>query len=136
MHRTRRIPLKIVAAALGAAVTLAPSASARVPDTVPPPASPGHPSQELRSPDARDASAAQSSRWQAYDEAVRHLTPAEQAVAFGAAKAPAPATSPSGDDQIDVPIAAGGVLAALLLGLGGVVLVTRRRNARAPAVSS
>ena len=152
MRSTHRMPMKIVIAALGAAVALAPSATAQVPDMVQPPASPGHPSQDmrspdvrdaaiqspqdLRSPDARDAAAAQSSRWQAYDTAVRNLTPAQQAVAFSAAKAPAPATSPAGDDHIDAPAAAGGVVAMLVLGIGSLVLVTRRRNASAPAVSS
>ena len=151
MRSTRRMPMKFVIAAVGAAVALTPSASARVQDPVPPPASPGHPSQDLRSPDARAAAiqspqdlrspdaraaaAAQSSRWQAYDDIVRHLTPAQQAVAFGTAKTPAPASAPSGNGHVDAPIAAGGVLAAVLLGLGGLVLV-RRRNASAPAVSS
>jgi hypothetical protein len=152
MRRTRRMPIKTLIAALGAAVALAPTAAARVPDVLPPPTSPGHPSQDLRSPDARavavqssqdlrspdarDAATAKLSRWQAYDAAVRNLTPTQRAVAFGSAKAPAPATSPSGDDYVDAPIAGGGVLAAVLLSLGGLVLVTRRRNASAPAVSS
>ena len=127
MRSTRRMPTKIVIAALGVAVALSPSASARVQDPVPVVASPGHPSQDLRSPDA------QSSRWQAYDDAVRHLTPAQQAVAFGTAKAPAPASVPSGDDHVDAAVAAGGVVVALLLGLGSLVLVRRRT---APAVSS
>ena len=136
MRSTRRMPIKIVVAALGAAVALAPTASARVQDPVPPPAAPGHLSQDLRSPDARDATTAQPSRWQAYDDAVRHLTPAQQAVAFGTAKAPAPTSAPSGNDHVDAPVAAGGALAVVLLGLGTLVLVTRRRNASAPTVLS
>ena len=136
MSRTRRTPMKIVIAALGATVALAPSASARVLDAVPLTASPDvQSSQDLRSPDARDVAAAQSSRWQAYDEAVRHLTPAQQAAAFVPRKA-APASAPSSDDRVDPRIAVGGVLAALLLGLRGLILVARRRNASAPAVSS
>ena len=150
MRSTRRMPMKIVIAALGATIALAPTAAARVQDPVLPPASPGHPSQDLRSPDARaaviqspqdlrspdarDAATPQPSRWQAYDTAVRHLTPAQQAVAFGTAKAHAPASAPSGNGHVDAPIAASGALAVVLLGLGSLVLVTRRRNA--PAVSS
>jgi hypothetical protein len=137
MSRTRRMPMKIVIAALGATVALAPSASARVLDPVPLTASPDvQSSQDLRSPDTRDVAAAQSSRWQAYDEAVRHLTPAQQAAAFVPPKAAAPASAPSSEDRVDPRIAVGGVLAALLLGLRGLVLVARRRNASAPAVSS
>jgi hypothetical protein len=134
MRSTRRMPIKIVVAALGAAVALAPTASARVQDPVLPSGSTIQQSQDLRSPDARDAAAAKPTRWQAYDTAVRHLTAAQQAVVFGSTKAPAPAASPSGEDHIDAPVAAGGALAALLLGLGGVVLITRRRSA--PAVSN
>ena len=134
MRSTRRMPMKIVIAALGAAVALSPSASARVQDPVVPSSSTIQQSQDLRSPDARDAAAVQPSRWQAYDTAVRHLTPAQQAVAFGTAKAPAPTSAPSGNSHADAPIVAGGALVVVLLGLGSLVLVTRRRNA--PAVSS
>jgi hypothetical protein len=138
MSRTRRMPMKTLIAALGATVALAPSAAARVPDVVPLSGSTTQQSQDLRSPDARDA-ASQPSRWQAYDDAVRHLTPAQQAVVFGSTKPAAPTSRPSGDDHIDAPIAAGGVV-AVLLGIGGLVFVGRRRNAvqgsSAPAVSS
>jgi len=121
MRRTHRMPRKAVIAALGAAVALSPTASA----------APGHPSQAPRSPEARDAAVAQASRWQAYDEAVRQLTPAQQAAAF----VPAKAAAPSGDGAVAAPIA-GGVLAAVMLWLGSLFLVARRRNATAPAVSS
>ena len=134
MRSTRRMPMKIVITALGAAVALSPSASARVQDPVLLSSSTIQQSQDLRSPDARDAATVQPSRWQAYDTAVRHLTPAQQAVAFGTAKAPAPTSAPSGNSHVDAPIAAGGALVVVLLGLGSLVLVTRRRNA--PAVSS
>ena len=126
-----------LAAALAIAAIAAPAAQARPTYTHDTPGKTVVPlGQDLRSPDARDAAAAQSSRWQAYDEAVRHLTPAQQAVAFVPAKAAPPASAPSGDDHIDPRIVVGGVLAALLLGLRGLVLVARRRNASAPAVSS
>jgi hypothetical protein len=150
MRSTRRMPMKIVIAALGAAVALSPSASARMQDPVPVSSATIQQSQDLRSPDARDAArqspqdlrspdardaaAAQSSRWQAYDAAVRHLTPAQQAVAFLPAKAAPPASAKSGNGHVDAPIAAGGIVAVLVLGLGSLALVIRRRNA--PAVSS
>jgi len=94
--------------------------------------------QDLRSPDARDAALAAEAR--NYQDL--RSPDARDAGRVPSAPAPTPdetATS-TGTDWTDVRIVAGGALGLVLVGLGGVLLLSRRtrtiRKARASVASS
>jgi tetratricopeptide (TPR) repeat protein len=162
MSRRRRNILKTMIAALGVAAALGPNAAAMPVESVT--GSSDHASQDLRSPDARDAApvsvaavrhdlrspdardvataagdaSRQFAKWTAYDRAVRSLTPVERTAAFraGPASATTATSIPTGTDWGDVAIGAGGALALMLIGLGGLALAVRHRDtSRRPVVS-
>jgi hypothetical protein len=152
-HRLTRI----AAIAVAIAATGAPAASARPIDSLPSSdALPAYPtpvaeaSQDLRSPDTRDAAQGRGiyAPMQPEDQALPPQdlrSPDTRDFAEGrgtynspdvvVVKAPVPAPEPTatGIDWADVGIGAGGLLAASLIALGGTLLVVQRRGAHAHA---
>jgi hypothetical protein len=152
-HRLTRI----AAIAVAIAATSAPAASARPIDSQPSPeALPANPtpvaeaSQDLRSPDTRDAAQGRGiyAPMRPKDQAqppqdLRSPDTRDFADGRGTYNSPdvvvvkAPVSAPeptaTGIDWEDVGIGAGGLLAASLIALGGTLLVVQRRGAHAHA---
>jgi hypothetical protein len=120
MSRKRNKIIRSLAPALVLAAAMASSASAATVD--------------LRSPDARDA-ARVAQQTQGVDLRSPDARDAGR-VESSLSPSPAPAIEPTGTDWGDVRTVAGGVLGLMMIGLGGLVLVTHRRGAtRKPGTS-
>jgi hypothetical protein len=138
-HKRNKI-IRSLAPAIVVAAAVASSASAATVDLRSPDARDAArmaqqtPGVDLRSPDARDAARA-AQQTQGVDLRSPDARDAGR-VESSLSPSPAQASEPTGTDWGDVSAVAGGVLGLVMIGLGGLVLVTRRRGAtRKPGTS-